>query len=307
MKYGRCTDNELQTFCNARGVAFKVVPESASDRQKRTNRKDTIQALKDADADPGPFRFLDLAPELRTAVYEDLLVFDNSFTCWPQILAASKAVNEEASNILYGDNLIEVKFWDDGTHVHGKRIVGRWPSFLRRAQFLRVSYGSQATVHHALGWRSSWCEVALGGLCQSLLKKHSLRSMTVSFVLSSGRATINAPFDVYALRMLGLLKHCVVEGVDGVLFDYQAEAEAPLRLRGPDGSGGAAWQEFYQACLEKWNEFLIKWHRSSGLRDLQNPAFRKIARLLRGKVEDILGKVLQQGYAKTPAHGQTSR
>lgn len=303
MKYGRCTDDELDKFCTARGVVVEPIPAHASHRQERQHRKDRITALEHADANPGPFRFLNLSAELRTAVYENLLVFENSFSCYPQILVSSKAVNEEASNILYGDNLIEVKVWPDGIYAHGMLSKGKWAEFLRKVQFTRVSYGSQASIDYRSHERPAYFEWTLSALCEFLMGKHKLRSMKVSFVRAPpavGLPIYDSPFDTYALRMLGTLKECVLEGVDGVLIDYKDEVQMPLRLIGPFENGDALWQTFYEDCLQKWDEFLVKCHQLNPLRDLRGFASQDVARHIQVDVEEALGKVVWLGHIREP-------
>lgn len=147
----------MASFAHNRGIDVRSTAKSSKEPTKR----DYVEAFKAADASFN-FRFLDLPPELRTNIYKELLILQNSFTCWPQILATCNSINEEASNVLYGDNLLEVKIYQDGVYVHGEKCgsystdeygrytairykkkevdqVIEWPQFLRRAQFLQLS------------------------------------------------------------------------------------------------------------------------------------------------------------------------
>lgn len=63
------------------------------------------------------FKFLELIPELRNIVYRELLVFDSGGSCQPHILASSKAVNAEASAILYCENLIHIEIKGNDVYV----------------------------------------------------------------------------------------------------------------------------------------------------------------------------------------------
>lgn len=192
-------------------------------------------------------------------------MFDNSFSCYPQILQASKQVKNEATNILYGDNLIDLKFRENGITIHGQKVDGPWPKFLRKVQFLRISYGSQVTTFQEDYEIPSWCTVGLYQLCEYLANSHMLRSVNVCFTHAPpaiGLPSYDARFDVCALRLLGSLKECVVEGVDGPDLRQQMELEAPLRVNRPhDVSKSDAWLAYYHVCLEKWDEFSVDCYR----------------------------------------------
>ncbi|CZT17649.1 uncharacterized protein RCC_03486 [Ramularia collo-cygni] len=311
MKYDRCTNEELQKFCADRRIKVSDPPaptslRSREDRQHaRQHRHECIAALKIADANPGPFRFVSLCAELRTAVYKDLLILENSWTCHPQILAVSKQVNREATNILYGHNLIEVKFWDDGMYVHGERPSDHgpeyWPAFLEKAQFIRLSYGSQTKPFQAPGVRSSYCETALYWLCGSLMNNHMLRSIKIDFTHAPqalGDPEYDEPFDVYALRLLGPLKECVVEGVNGVYHDHELEMEAPLRLSIPQGPDIDEWSPYYRACTGTWDGFVLACNVQLSKVAQMPPGPRKAANAFLDDLHDSLTKIIRQGHVK---------
>lgn len=273
MKYGRCTDEELENFCRARGIDFKPFPTNLSGRQLRQSRREhhqtLVESLHQADANPKPFRFLDLSAELRTAVYENLLVFENSFGCHPQILQTSRQVNDEANNILYGNNLIEAKMWDNGLYIHG-RAVGQWPLFILKAQFLRISFGNQNHMHPSLQVRQYEFEADIHDLCCYLCGRHKLRSVAVDFThvpVVAGGPKFDLLFDTYALRKLGSLKQLTFEGVDGVFQDYQPKSDPvpPMRVDGygPDEAEDKRWTEFHRGCLAKRDQFLVDCHKCS--------------------------------------------
>ncbi|KXT18821.1 hypothetical protein AC579_8237 [Pseudocercospora musae] len=51
------------------------------------------------------FRFCDLPGELRNCIYEDLLLLaHHKINCFPKILVTSKAINEDATSVLYKSN-----------------------------------------------------------------------------------------------------------------------------------------------------------------------------------------------------------
>ncbi|SMR51385.1 unnamed protein product [Zymoseptoria tritici ST99CH_1E4] len=107
-----------------------------------------------------PFRFLDLPPELRNHIYRELLALPAASSdrgCYPQILAASKQINDEATGLLYEDNFIHVHILPDGVFARNTRcgsyVPARrrhhkrhddglrhlvWPAFIRKARFVSV-------------------------------------------------------------------------------------------------------------------------------------------------------------------------
>ena len=112
--YNNISKDELVIFATNR----KLQVQSTAKISKRPTRKDYIRALEKAD-DIRTVRFLELPPELRNKVYQELLVLHDSFTAHPQILRTCKLINNEASSTLYGDNLIEIKLYSDGVYTHG--------------------------------------------------------------------------------------------------------------------------------------------------------------------------------------------
>lgn len=171
-----------------------VVPSLCTPRKNHRLKSDYLAALTAADSIPS-FPFMDLSPELRNRVYQEVLILDDSFTCFPQILATSKQINFEASTILYGDNLIDVRMFSDGVYVHGTKIGGMlggdkghsttlsnlaWPAWLRKVQFLRFSlthqYSPCGTRMFGL-FRAQHLQNVLHSLCEFLGSAHVLRSL----------------------------------------------------------------------------------------------------------------------------------
>ena len=69
-----------------------------------------VKLLQQADKNAN-FRFIDLIPEMRNAIYRELLtlrVDGSEISCFPAILQTSKAINSEASGILHEDNAIRL-------------------------------------------------------------------------------------------------------------------------------------------------------------------------------------------------------
>ena len=209
----------------------KNVTVTSSHKGRAPTKADYVKALKDFDmeyAAAHPFRFMDLSPELRTRVYRELLTFDNSWTCHPEILAVSKQLNEEATNILYGDNLFEVKIWPREVQAHGLRCgayslmevgfeVGvdalEWPGMLHKAQWLRISLPQDLMDPD---WASELSHAAVQqimySLCSFLSKKHQLRSTVVDLRPLGLHASdeVLAHF-IRPLTMLGTLKEMMIK------------------------------------------------------------------------------------------------
>ncbi|KAF7198428.1 hypothetical protein HII31_00167 [Pseudocercospora fuligena] len=200
-RYRRYRKADLVNFARDRHLRVR-----ASQPGKAPHYTDYIKALEAADRD-ATFRFLSLPPELRTLIYNDLLILDNSFTCFPQILRTCKQIKNEATNTLYGHNLIDIRIRPDNVRAHGQ-LCGdyspiaadvslsdtskiQWPDFLHRAQFIRVSLASNV-------WRNLRTRPPIAlpelskpiiissivhSLCEFLAKKHRLRSIEFDFDL----------------------------------------------------------------------------------------------------------------------------
>lgn len=124
LKYERCDLDELCTFIRQRKLGDgttetikRQMPSCASYLPPQLRLKYTAcKILCEADYN-GRFRFCDLPGELRNRVYEDLLLFaDHKIKCFPNILATSKAINKEATSVLYKSNLPCVIFRDEEPH-----------------------------------------------------------------------------------------------------------------------------------------------------------------------------------------------
>ncbi|SMY24688.1 unnamed protein product [Zymoseptoria tritici ST99CH_1A5] len=254
--YDRCTNTELAQIAHERGI---TVPSLSDPPRKQLLKRDYLAALKTADAGPS-FPFMDFSPELRNRVYQELLVLDNSFTCFPQILATSKQVNSEASTVLYGDNLIDVRMLPDGIYVHGKHVGGYasyrrgqpapqlrlvWPYWLRKVHFLRFS------LEHILGARYAYSlfslasgsrfdiedlDFVLHSMCSFLASDHMLRSLKVDITGDDTEGTLPiVPHLLQSTQLLGHLKELEFQG-DIANFDY-----APSVTQNVDDALTVAW------------------------------------------------------------------
>ncbi|KAK3684604.1 hypothetical protein LTR37_020104 [Vermiconidia calcicola] len=184
-------NEELAVAASARNLIVKSTSKSRNPIPKKV---DYIKALKQADK-AMHFRFLDLPPEYRTEVYRYLLTFVDSWTCYPQILATCKQIQQEATKVFYGNNLIEVKIHLDTVQAHGhacgsfdpngggeerNRSALEWPGFLRRALFVRCTV---ALPHWFIN--SAYQQVrnpattsqVLYSFCSFLKGEHQLRSI----------------------------------------------------------------------------------------------------------------------------------
>ena len=74
-------------------------------------RRSIVLLLRLQDAQP-IFPFERLIPELRNIIYRELVTLhikSDRMVCFPEILRASKAVYQEASDILYGDKTLSAR------------------------------------------------------------------------------------------------------------------------------------------------------------------------------------------------------
>jgi len=216
LNYQYYKKTELARFAANRGLN---VTSTAKKPRNGPSQTDYVRALKQADNDFA-FRFLDLPPEMRNMIYRELLVFKESWYCHPQILATCRQVNEEATSILYADNLIKIKIYADGVFTHGKRCGDyspgypyrsldppairdfrqlAWPAYLHRVQHLRI-----AVVE--LTWnrkRMASISNSVASVCSTLASDHSLRSLHVDIQrLSTNGVQGNVETVLYPLRLL---------------------------------------------------------------------------------------------------------
>ena len=194
--YKRSKKTDLVTFTTNRGIPVRSTAKSSNG----PTRNDYLRALKEADASR-TFDFLGLPPELRNRIYRELLVLRDSFTCQAQALRTCKQINSEASSILYGDNLVEIRVFEDGVFTHGKKCGNyetdyapgiqtqqnkgkmiRWPQFIRPVQFLRLSivrYQHRAARAMGLAPRLGALHYILYSLCLFLSQDYRLRSLVL--------------------------------------------------------------------------------------------------------------------------------
>lgn len=103
LAYSECTDTELQTFIQARGLHIAW-----------TTRRNVISSLRAADHN-ATFRFLDLPPELRNVLYIDTLTLHKKdgktlkkYCQGAAILSTCKQIYNEAKDVLYADSEITI-------------------------------------------------------------------------------------------------------------------------------------------------------------------------------------------------------
>ncbi|KAK0364014.1 hypothetical protein LTR91_016879 [Friedmanniomyces endolithicus] len=287
IKYSDCTKKELSAFAKRRDI--KVIPSYAF-RRRHLRKRDYIKALKRSDK-AATFDFMKLAPELRNRIYRELLLFHESYSCQPQILATCKAINSEASAILYRDNLIEVKlrrghndwYHSSSVQAHGEHC-GRltmfgyansmtnyqWPEFLRRAQWIRVSthYETAPGVtknvlrRTTAGSKMQEVNYVLYSLCSFLQDEHRLVAIEVDVgtrVANILAAPVAATDEDAAhrvlspLQLLGPLSLFHIINVDGSVAQLtQSSFPAHDQLQGGVlGPLNHALQEF-RICERLW-------------------------------------------------------
>ncbi|KAK3707020.1 hypothetical protein LTR37_012352 [Vermiconidia calcicola] len=219
-------NEELAVAATARNLIVKSTSKSRNPVPKKI---DYIKALKQADK-AIRFRFLDLPPEYRTEVYRYLLTFVDSWTCYPQILATCKQIQQEATKVLYGNNLIEVNISLGTVKAHrhacgsfdpyGRGEVRdlselKWPAFLRRALFVRCTLAPYWLTHNAYqqARHSATISQVLYSLCSFLKGEHQLRSMELDLqALTFTRPAQSVLPRVYhSLHLLGTLKRLEVQ------------------------------------------------------------------------------------------------
>lgn len=165
---------ELVRQKNERGIA---VPSTAP------THADLVHALQAADRNPQSF--LTLPSEMRVMIYEELLVFKSGKrTCHPQILATNKLIRTEASQILYGKNVIQLDISSQHVELHGERRAEfdrkdwvenlTWPDFLCRAQQIQITVTPPITPQ-----MNARLNNILYSLCGFLAGDHQVKQLTL--------------------------------------------------------------------------------------------------------------------------------
>ncbi|KAK3107942.1 hypothetical protein LTR53_018008, partial [Teratosphaeriaceae sp. CCFEE 6253] len=221
IQYQDCTEAELIKFSQDRRLTVLT-------RTLHVERVDNyISALRAAD-EACIFPLMDLAPELRNRIYRELLLFHNSYYCQPGILATCKQITQEATKILYRDNLVEVKLQNvlDGSrfvHAHGHPCFRppktarppkaatcwdgdvaklQWPSFLRRAQWIRFSSHPGWDRHH------DSANYVLYSLCSFLREDHDMVAIEVDAGVPVTMHGVLSPLQLLGpLKLIRIINH----------------------------------------------------------------------------------------------------
>ena len=227
---------------------------------------------------------MDLPADLRKFIYEEALVFKDSWSCTAQILATCKQVHNEATYILYGANLIEIHIHDHGVETHGYSpgmpfhmfdAFGRWPkklmwhNFLRRAKKIRVTAKAPEKTGPSYRFQTVPDAVILNQivytLCSFLEGNHTLQSfeldLRASFQLDTDIiryhrswphiATSDDEYQYslqricYPLVMLGQLPHIGVDFSNGNNIRLTNSAFSNIPHAG--NVWAQAWQSFRNA------------------------------------------------------------
>ncbi|KAK6396927.1 hypothetical protein LTR65_007425 [Meristemomyces frigidus] len=257
-RYHRCNKTELASFATNRGLH---VVSTSNNPRRGPNHDDYVRALKQADAATS-FRFLDLPPEMRNMVYKELVVLQDSWYCHPQILATCQQVHDEATSILYGDNLIEVKIYKDGVIAHGKRCgpyvpaaphgLGDfrtlvWPGFLLRVQHLRIAV-VELPRHFA---RMASVGNILASLCSFLAPGHGLWSLAIDLEWLPRHGVVDGiESALYPLHLLSPVPRITIKGFADVTLPLVAEIPRadPAANRAPCGLAAIEILECAELC-----------------------------------------------------------
>lgn len=213
--------------------------------------------------DPRRFRFLDLPAELRNKIYIKLLTRDPTKIrgAHPQILATCRKIQNEASNLLYSLNRIDVYVHHDTITWHGSSYRGagaiHWllpfnkprswhrPSFrfLRMAENLTihiihhqhpncVRYPNHKILH--LSMESNWIfklHENLRWLVRRISKeKHRLKNLHLQLQLDNGRYMHPYKLHLVEGHMLSAFKK--MRGVGNLTISPLWDAAYALRICG---------------------------------------------------------------------------
>lgn len=190
-----CTVATTRHFISSRSLLF----------QDDSDDKGTVHTALNMANEDLAFRFLDMIPEVRNAIYSELLTLrkkhgQGTSSCWPQILSVSKQTYNEGRGILYGDNTFEVTMsinisrysgytaldinntrTDDMTGARAfVRPAGGWPQYLLQVQRLRLDLVVVASMQPS--YRNAFQtfpQNALYSLSCFLNKNDSLRALDI--------------------------------------------------------------------------------------------------------------------------------
>lgn len=241
--YDRSTIYELQQFVRDRGLKD---PQPSGLTYKHLY----YRILRAADENLS-FRFSDLPPEMRNHVYRDLLIFPRAgagqnTACYPAILRASRASNEEGKGILYGENVFQVDITQDHTkssatkksvRVHDEYFlvaclhskfsmlpyaIDSYPPVFKRVQQLNIKVtficmdAGREWMHGPRSW--DFINKCLLSLSSFLMEGHHLKKLTIDFQTVTAEPERGWPEEweighmLYPLRRLRNVKQVEVRG-----------------------------------------------------------------------------------------------
>lgn len=256
LDYFACTVPELQAFLESR-----TGNRNGDGAPIRSQKAYYVNALRGLDRH-AQFRFLDLAPELRNLVYQELLTWADVKTngegsCWPQILATSSQVYREAKDIIYADNAAHVALDvllsepEAGYLTVGSahRHLGpqqtpirhysnfRWPAYLQRFHRIVVTVDVQGIQFmDSIGSRTfEYGGIMINSLlyCLSCQLVESTSLDHLDLRIKDAHQTVrveDVPQIVWPLTKLGLPPSCIsISGLPGDASVYYKAQEEGIK------------------------------------------------------------------------------
>lgn len=229
LRYDKLTAPELRLCVLARGLEDPMPGGT-------TLRYYYLRALEAGDQ-AWTFRFMDLPPELRSIIYGCLLLQKsqrNKRYCYPNIIRTCKQISEEATKVLYNENIFECRFDVEArdhhrvtarAHVHNLQQVGfdyesvrfgaikDYPAYLRRVSYLEITlvYSVTGTKHVDQQAYLSLNKM-IYALSSFLMSSHSVKTLGIRAELSPDLQQAEYDAIFYPLLRLRNIPNVVFSG-----------------------------------------------------------------------------------------------